>query len=153
MTDFIQVVFTMDDVKISAKDNKNHITGKPLNVKADIYDKITAADLMDFSKCDDSHLYRVITGEADPERESNYISISTGYGITVGVEDESGRAAILGDTTDVMQFRGRLKVKAVCKVLQHTEKGKTKYYLTLYPGVIVLPHDWRNYLFDPFAGM
>lgn len=153
MTESIMLIFNLKDVKINNKEEKTHISGQPQSVKRDIFDRIQSADLKDFSKCDDSHLLRVIRGENDPKQESDYISISTGYDISVGVRDENGRISQLGDTRGVESFRGDCTLKASAKVVQHTEKGKTKYYLAIYPQVIVLPPDWKEYLFDPFDGM
>lgn len=153
MKESIMVIFNLHDTKITEKEGKTHISGQPQNVQRDIFSRIESSDLKDFSKCEDSHLLRVITGEWNPEVESNYISIATGYDIAVGARDTSGRAEQLGDTTDAENFRGDCTVKASAKVVQHTEKGKTKYYLALYPQTIVLPADWREHLFDAFEGM
>lgn len=148
--DITQIVFTLKDAKISYKDDKWHVSGQPQR-RAEIAEECKKLDGID--KVESSHLYRVIFGEADPSQESDYISIATSYDITVGVTGADGFASLLPDTKDVPKYRGDLKIKVTARVLEHTERGKTKKYLTFYPGVIVLPADWEEHEVDLFSGM
>lgn len=149
--DKINIVINLTDAKLTYKEDKWHISGQPQSVKG-IAEECRKLDGID--KVESSHLYRVVFDEVERDHESDYISIASRYDLAVGVRSAStGRIAQLGDTSGVDQYHGDMAVRAIGKVLSHTEKGKTRYYLTFYPGVIVIPEDWKDHLMDPFEGM
>lgn len=149
--DKINFIFTLKDAKLTYKDDKWHISGQPQDVKK-IAEECQKLDGID--KVESSHLYRVVFGEIERDHESDYISIASAYDIAVGVRSAStGKVSQLGDTTGVEQYHGDMVVRVIGRVLSHSEKGKTRYYLALYPGVIVIPEDWKDHLVDPFDGM
>lgn len=147
----ITKVFTLHEGKISFKDDRTHISGKIDEAERQpLADSLLMLD--DLSEVTDSHFRRVIFGQKDVEKETDFISISTGYDLMVGVPDESGQIKQLANTEDVDLYRGDIKVKVLFKIITHTEKGKKYKYIVGYPIVAAIPADWTEHLFDPFEG-
>lgn len=143
----ITFYIVLKDCTIFKKEDETHMTGSYFG--EDLTELLKTLD--NFDQITSSHLFRVLTSKIDEEKESSFISLKSSFPVHFGEpspEEKNPFREVFPDET----LKCDVTVRVTARATKHTEKGKTNYYLALFPQAATLPADWREKTVNYFDG-